>query len=211
MAFTKITRVTKQCTLSSTWQDIDLSSNIPSTATGVMLQIECQSGSRTVGIRKNGSTDNRTALSSGAHVRAWSIVGVDASEIFEGYIQDISVDFFLIGYCTTGFTSNTNATDISQTNINTYEDVVLPSGALAGVIEVVTTDFQSYALRENGTSSDIYRNAARHNWAFVPTDASQIIETKISTTNVDYFLTGYFSSGGGSTPTPKVLALLGVG
>jgi hypothetical protein len=177
------------------WEDIDVSGDTTGTATGVFIERVSTTDNFDWGLRMNGSSDNRINDSvTGRH--AWGFVGVDGNEILEGYVEDADVDFFLIGYVTSGFTGKTNGTDLSLGSTGAYGDLAaIDSGAIGGVVEVITTGtVQSWAIRRNGDSDDVYRPLVKHGWHIGAVDESQLFEGKISATTVDFFLTGYFTT-----------------
>jgi hypothetical protein len=178
----------KSLSTTGSWQDIDCSTEAPN-AIGLIFEGYEPSSYYTVGFRNNGSSDDRARRS---YRRLWVIIGCDASQICEGYISNTAFDFFLIGYITDGATFNTNATDISLSTTGSWLDLsALPSGANMGFIEIDSTNYYYYGLRENGSAEDIYQCTWYHYWGFVKCDASQIIEGKIENTAVDFFVLGY--------------------
>jgi len=149
-------------------------------------------------VRMNGGTDARTTYTAGAH--NFLIAPLDGSEIFEQYIANAAVDLLMSGYLKAGATFHTNAIDRSATaSFNTYQDITaLPSGAIAGVYEAQSATIpQRIALRENGTTTDVYRSPYQRMWAVVPCDGSQIVEQKPVNGDVDLFELGYLTD-----PTP---------
>ena len=180
----------KSLTTLGSWTDIDCSTEAPS-AIGLIWEMVCGYSIYGGGLRKNGSTDNRTNEIY-YHSDFGAIIGCDASQICEGYISHTYVDFFLIGYITDGATFNTNATDVSLTTTGSWLDLsALPSGANMGFIEITQTAVNDCGLRKNGSSEDLYYRPIRHPWGIVECDASRIIEGKISSTDVDFFVVGY--------------------
>jgi len=173
------------------WYDIDCSTEAPS-AIGLIFEILGGSSNYAVGLRKNGSTDNRIADTRG-HRTFGAVIGCDGSQICEGYIENVAVDFYLLGYITDGCTFNTNATDVSLGSTGSWQDLsALPSGANMGIIEVNDpSPYNLYGLRKNGSSEDFYQEARCHPWGIVECDASQVIEGKIEATTVDFFVVGY--------------------
>ncbi|UCC90668.1 MAG: hypothetical protein JSW24_00395 [Dehalococcoidia bacterium] len=171
------------------WQDIDCSTEAPS-AIGLIFEIYA-SYIREFGFRKNGSSDDRHVDNSGRCCFG-AIIGCDASQVCEGYIEATLVDFFLVGYVTDGCTFNTNASDVSLGGTGAWTDLsALPAGANMGFVEVVSGGAYLYGLRKNGSSEDIYFEVYKHLWGIVECDASQVIEGKISDTVVDFFVVGY--------------------
>jgi len=180
--------------LSSTgaWTDITCNTEAPS-AIGLIFEVGITTTDYNMGLRKNGSTDNRTAITRN-HYTFGVIIGCDTSRICEGYVSNTAFKFYLVGYITDGATFNTNATDISLSSTGSWLDLAaLPANANMGFIEVndATSGGYNYGLRKNGSSENIYRIARYHPWAFVECDSSQIIEGEIANTAVDFFVVGY--------------------
>jgi len=174
------------------WQPIDCSSEAPS-AIGLIFEVMNDSSYDQFGLRKNGSSDDRH-IDTKDHYGFGAIIGCDASQICEGYIEATTVDFYLVGYITDGCTFNTNATDVSLSANTAWTDLsALPSGANMGFIEVVVAYGRKFGLRKNGSSEDIYDNAYfdRHVWGIVECDEDRIIEGKIQDDTVDFFVVGY--------------------
>jgi hypothetical protein len=187
------------------WTDVDI--NVNDGAIAAIVEVYNPTTSLGCGLRKNGSTDNRIT---NVYRRMDAIVGLDANEIFEGYIGTTAVDFFLTGYIKSGVTMLTNGTDLTPTAAAYYDLTALPSGASGGFIEVSRTNLgYAYALRENGSNEDIYRGVATHCWAFVKCDANRLIEGKYGSAGTTFFLTGhsngsitYTQNTGAATITP---------
>ena len=174
------------------WYDIDCSTEAPS-AIGLIFEIHTVTtiSLYAVGLRKNGSSDNRIE-GTRKHFSFGAIIGCDGSQICEGYIGNVIVDFFLVGYVTDGATFNTNATDVSLGSTGSWADLsALPSGANMGFIEVNSSGEYDYGLRKNGSSEELYANCRQHCWGIVECDASLIIEGKIEDIGVDFFVVGY--------------------
>lgn len=193
----------KSLSTTAAWTDIDISADTGAeTAIAAVFDI---SGSETAyyfGLRKNGSTDARTYYNR-FHDCPCFVIGVDASEICEGYIDNLVMDFFLLGYIKSSHTFNTNATDLSLSTLAAWLDLAaLPSGATGGYIEVPAAyGPYLYGLRKNGSVEDIYQTTGlRVAFGIVECDASQIIEGKIEIVRVDFFLVGYATAAAGGAP-----------
>lgn len=189
--------VDKSLSATATWTDIDISADT-STDTALQAIFEIKSTALYYfGLRQNGSTDARIAAVS-FHDGFGVIIGVDGSEICEGYIQNAGVDFFLVGYIISDVTNITNATNLSLAGTAEWTDLTaLPAGAVGGWIEVISPGANyNYGLRENGSAEDIYRGASRHCWGLVECDGSRLIEGEIANTAVDFFLVGYPTASG---------------
>jgi hypothetical protein len=182
-----------------TWTDIDISGDTgANTAIGAIFEI-ISTGSYDYGFRVNGSTDDRK----GDVVRhCGAIIGVDGSEICEGYIQNAGNDFFLVGYIKSGATFITNATDMSLASTGDWYDLdALPEGATGGFFQVPCPR-QFFDMREKGSADDFYAyKGEQFPNMFIKCDANRIIQGKIAATSVDFFLVGYATAS-----TPAVTA-----
>lgn len=99
------------------WQDVDVTAHLGAdagSATGVILHIVNIATDKCLGLRKNGSTDDRHSDMRGAS-HLWAMIGIDSSDIFEAYLEDITAaqDIYLVGYTKAGVTFKTNADDKS--------------------------------------------------------------------------------------------------
>jgi len=167
--------VDKSLAVTSAWTDIDISADTGTdTAIGAIFEVDGNGQYRWYGLRKNGSTDDFYNGFTDIFTHGGAIIGVDASEILEGTIEDTVVDFFLVGYITANATFYTNATDITPATTDAWVDLsALPSTASGAFIEVVAPD--TYGLRKNGSTENILA-PYRHGWAMVEADSNQIIE-----------------------------------
>lgn len=204
--------VNKSTGTTASWVDVDVSSETgAATAIAAIFDINGVSGGGQWGWRPKGSSDERLADGINYSTRG-VIVGLDANEVCQQYIENASQDCYLVGYLTSGYTKVDPATDLSLGSTGAYADLTaLPAGAIAGVIEINSADNTGgydYSLREKGGSFDQYCNLYSHNWEIVECDANRVIEGKISNTNCDFWLTGYFT--GAATPRHNLM-LMGVG
>jgi len=94
--------IDKSLTSTSTWTDIDVTADTSTTADGAIILIKNTHTTTlyTGDVRKNGGTDDHTGSMrltyTGCQAAA---VGMDSDQIFEGWIDNVAVDFYLIGYC----------------------------------------------------------------------------------------------------------------
>lgn len=173
------------------WQDVDCSMEAPN-AVGLIFEIGTLTAEpQSFGMRKNGSTDSRTNMNEG-HATFTVVIGCDTSQIAECLVAHANLRVYLIGYITSGAVFNTNATDLSLGATGAWTDLAaIPASSVMGFIEVKTSTIADYGLRVNGSSEELYMDAFYHPWAFIECDENYIIEGKISSTNVDFFLVGY--------------------
>lgn len=188
--------VDKSLTTTSSWQDISIASDTGAdTAIGACFEITYSSTFGTnFGMRMNGSSVPQRGAR-GYH--SGYIIGVDASEILEGYIGSTSLDFFLVGYIkdTAAVTFYKDSPDWTN-NTTTWQDMTaLPTGATGAFFEVDVEGGNSfqYGVRKNGSAEDIMmRTSYAHGFAAVECDASQLIEAKESQINtIQFYLIGY--------------------
>jgi len=186
----------------SAWTDVDVSSYVPSGATGVILHIVNNSATTyEASVRKNGSTDDRHRdISYNSH--QWTMIGVDANRVFEAYVENTtSIDIYLVGYTMSGVTFKTNADDKSLGTAGSWQDVDCSTeapSAIGLIWEVYTGGYNlDFGLRKNGSSDDRYVRPVYPSWAgaIIGCDTSQVCEGKIESTDVDFYLLGYVTDG----------------
>ncbi len=201
----------KRVASATTWLDWDVSSYIPSGAEGVIIRIRNADGSTgyDAGVRKNGSTD--TILREIRYNGGVAIVGigVDDNRVLEIYSESIYVVYFdLLGYIVDGKgTFFTNAVDKSLSATSAWTDIDISANTGAETASVAffiaqNTDAGAntyyYGFRKNGSTDNRtsgYLYSARYAGAAMAVDGSEILEGYISNTAVDFYLTGYLTSG----------------
>jgi hypothetical protein len=181
------------------WQDVDVSGSVPEGATGVILHFinNYASADYNLGLRKNGSTDNRHP-NLHRYCHGWAAIGIDASRIFEAYIGHTTrIDIYLVGYTVAGVTFKTNADDKSLSNTGNWYDIDCSTeapNAIGLIFEVANADY-AYGFRKNGSSDNRYNWSYSRAFPLIGCDASQICEGIIDNTDVDFFLVGYITDG----------------
>ena len=183
------------------WQDVDLDSfvgSIPAGAGIAIIEIRSTTAEYNVGLRNNGSTDNRTNTiyaDGGGNSRQWALCPFDTDHILEIYRGNTNVTFFVHGYIQSGVTGYTNALDRSITSTTAWTDLTaLPVGATGGIYEIVLSTNDQWGLRMNGSTDNRLAFAYTHAWFAVGADGSRIVEGRISVTSVDFFEMGYFTA-----------------
>ncbi len=162
------------------WTDINISGDTGAdTAIAAHFDIIAGDWSYAIGLRKNGSTDNRHERYN-RHIGA--TIGVDASEICEAYVNNTAQTIHLVGYSKSGFSMDTNGTNVSPASTGIWTDLTaLPANSIAGVYEIHGGNFgNDYGLRKNGTSENITANSSSWDndkrFPIVACDTSQIVE-----------------------------------
>jgi hypothetical protein len=188
----------------ASWTNVDVSAHIPVGATGILFHVynPNTAWTRTLGVRKNGSTDNRdSSLSNNTH--AWGAVGVDANRVFQvkGQWGIGTWSLYLIGYTTAGVTFFTNAYDKSLGSTGSWIDIncsVQAPGAIGLIIEINHDNtLYDVGLRKKG-STDARTNpeyGKNLEMAILGCDVNQTVQGYISSLFLDFFLIGYITGG----------------
>jgi hypothetical protein len=192
--------VDKSTATTGSYVDVDISADTGGDTAIAAIVEALSSGptSRTLFLRKNGSTDDIPGENFGA--RLWGVVGVDGSEIFEQRINSAVTDLFLVGYFTSGVVLHTNMVSRVTATVGSYEDVAaLDAGAVGGIYwannaSATTVYDYDLALRKNGAADDIYRGVPHQGYYYVECDGSGVVDQKIEDANIDLFELGYFLS-----------------
>jgi hypothetical protein len=190
----------KSQTTTTAWTDLDLSSELPAGSVAAIFQIYNSSDTaRSWSLRKKGSTDERYDDLAGYGRQMYAIVGVDANRKCQFKIESTFIDFFLLGYLSSG-EAETNGVDRSLGSTGSYVDITetgAPNGATGAFVDVATTSgAYQCAARKNGVSTDIYDELSDKKASiFVGLDGDKKWEGKIENTGVDFYTLGYFSGG----------------
>lgn len=181
------------------WRDMDVSSVVPEGATGVILHIENTYGlGRYVGVRKNGSSDNRHPdIRGGSHL--WAMIGVDTNRVFEAYVESTTyINIYIVGYTKSGVTFKTNADDKSLSTTGSWQDIDCSTeapSAIGLIFETYSTAVKEYGFRKNGSSDNRHDDVDYIVWSVIGCDTSQICEGYIEGAEADFFLVGYIADG----------------
>lgn len=181
------------------WTNIDCHTEAPN-AIGLIFEVNTNDEvSHYFGLRKNGSSDNRV-FPAEAHCCFGFIIGCDANQTSQGYIDNPTLNLYLVGYITDGAIFNTFATDVSLSTTYTWLNLpALPTNSVMGFIEVAASSCKDYGFRKNGSTEDIHYFADLHPSAFVECDTNYITEGYIGSTGIDFFVVGYATDGGYNT------------
>ena len=186
------------------WQDVDCSADVEgNAANGLIFMVKNINADalRQYGVRKKGSTDAFAVgrpgyLNIAAGDVQFLLIGCDANQVcqFRGsVIADLKL--YLIGYAWNGMEFSTDATEKSLTSYGSYTDVdcaALSAESAWAIVQVNCNDrgAQYAALRENGSSEDIYRPITYGAWK--PQHLiSHIFEGKVEGADVDFWVVGW--------------------
>jgi len=182
----------------SSWQDIDVSAQVPIGATGAILHIvNVHFGELALGLRKKGSTDNRiNGITNNTH--CWAMIGVDANRVFEAYVGNTSqVQIYLVGYTGPQVVFFTNGVEKNVTSafVTIDSSAEVPAGAIGLIFEWA----QNMTGMRNFGSTDDRRSAATvghscFGW-IVGCDADRRCQAARGGAGPWLFLLGYVKSG----------------
>jgi hypothetical protein len=176
------------------WQDVDCSVLAPN---AVALIFEYLS-TDVRGLRKNGSTDNRTGgTGSYQHDIGLGFVGCDENKICEAYISaGSSNSLWLIGYVAssdTTLTMDTNGTAVTLPTAETYGDLeALPASAQMGVYEFTGSALRYFSIRKKGSTFESYACRSLRSTFIIQGNVDRLVEAKVSSlSGSSLYLLGY--------------------
>jgi hypothetical protein len=182
-------------TVSHTSGYIPLASLLPPDTVALFLHVVASGASENIGLRKPGSSDNRTQMMpSNSH--QWTVVAVDAGITFEAYLgNNISQSVYLVGYMTaeSGVMFD-NGVAQGGTNWAWVEkdlSAICP-GAIAVIFEMVT-NAMFWGVRPHGSTQDRYQAGYGHSWGVIGCDANQHIDYYQSTAGQVLYIIGYIT------------------
>lgn len=181
------------------FQDVDLSSDIASGATGVALEFHNKHATlfQLVGWQKKGSSDNITAtIRNIGHNIAYC--GVDDSRICQIYVAASDIDVYLVGEFADDAFFFTNSPDKSTTTTNSYVDVDIATDtgddtAIGAFFQLHwVTGGQIVGYRKKG-SGDAFEDDFEEMLGFaIGVDGSEVCQQFLETSaDIDLALNGY--------------------
>lgn len=208
----------------ATWKELDLQSlaGIPANATGVIFHMEHTHASQgtTFGIRKHGSSDDRTKMVF-QDTHWWGMIGVNGSGHIDVWIQYQNRDIFIyiVGYTIAGVTFKTNAVEISpsfgilDTWVNTDLSSIAPN-AKGVIVEIIVSGFgfdRATGIRMHGSTDDRTHQVHNHTFAVMGVDDDQHIDLSKGGENTRFFLVGYITEGAVFFENAEVISLSSFG
>ncbi|MBA7667152.1 hypothetical protein ES703_75237 [subsurface metagenome] len=185
----------------NTWTDIDVSSYVPAGTTGVILHFvdTHPNNDHAIGVRKKGSTDNRTQnIARDSHY--WGAIGVDENRKFQYYVgHTTEVEIYLVAYTATGVVFFDNGYDKTPGIKDSWQDIDLSAecpGAIGIIVEVVSdSTIYNYGFRKKGSTDDRKGYSFWHSWAIIGCDSSQVIKGYAQNGGIAFFVIGYVTEG----------------
>jgi len=191
--------IDKTPSVANSWQDIDLSNNIPTGIKWAIFQISLPDPAFNKGLhfRAKGSTQDRWQTYSMGYFTA--IVPIDANRVCQCKSETTSSNSVLLTGYIIGGQTKTNAVDISLSTLNSYQNIDLsfdnpPSDAIAALVEIVDNQYHFFGIRQDGSSEDIRGDCANTNGIYIVPLTSNIFEAVITTTSTDFWLWGYLTN-----------------
>ena len=106
------------------WTEVDVSGHVDADADGVILFIDSiRSGDRAYGIREVGSSYATVDLELEEYGNTMYLVGIDASDRFEAYIQSVDVKIYLVGQTKGSVVYYVDDVAISDPVLGLYEEI----------------------------------------------------------------------------------------
>ncbi len=198
------------------WTDVDHAA-VPDGAKGVFLCFENNvtanpPGDKDIGARKNGSSDtflskgywNNSPAGVGTHIHVQ--VGVDASGVFEVYIEDTSLSkCWLLGYWENdaNVVMLTNAVDKTPTRDDTWRtvDIASDTGADTAAAAIITHyqpdgNYESSGVRKIGSANTSMYGGHWYNTTIVTLNGSEQFEARVAAGGASkIYLVGYLKGG----------------
>lgn len=178
------------------WGDIDVSANVPVGTTGVILHYkDGRNFSDNFGLRKKGSTDNRTNSHYGLG-QSTACIGVNSDRIFQYYTNNVtSKKMWLVGYFTRDAVFFTNAEDVTPAGNGAWTDIDISSktGSDTAIGAIFETTLSSN-FRKNGSTDNRTVGQSSHGFVVAGLDGSEICEVyKNGSSGIN--LVGYIKDG----------------
>lgn len=192
--------------VTGSWQDIDLSAAVPPEASGAIIEVVNTGTVGTYSGMVRGKDDTRDYMSdieNGLLYPAshrWQMIKIDSGRLVQGYIENVDIDFKLLGYTigsdpaffnvpldvTPGTTGTWTAIDVSGVVDSDSDGVIL-------LIDNVENAARNYGVRETGSSfSTIDRKLGpyENTMYLVGIDGSDQFDIYIENSNIKVYLVG---------------------
>ena len=178
------------------WTDIDITEYVPAYATGAVVHLYTSNQPEIIGVRMNGvALDMRGDI--GGHI--WGLVGIDANDIFEGWIEAVTCHIYLVGFTGSGVTYNVAPDDISIGALawTPIDLSALAPDAIGAIVAIDRTiaGADAYGLRMNGSADARIDTIFGDGWFYgiIGCDAAQVIEGYVGAVTTDFYLVGYIT------------------
>ncbi|GAI75696.1 unnamed protein product, partial [marine sediment metagenome] len=173
------------------WENVDVSAHVPADTIGVILMVEADTGGAEVGLRPPTSAEDRKAECKRPFL---GITGCSSQE-FGAYRESASIHFCLVGYITDGVVFFDTEKDYSLAATGSWEGIDCSGDAPDAVmllfdVRLIGTGTLSFGLRKDASAAEQYLKG-RWRQAVIACSDAQVVQGKIETTDVDFYLVGY--------------------
>ena len=188
------------------WQDIDLSAAVPSGAQGAVIEVVNTGTGGTYSGMVRGKDDTRDYMADAENgllypsSHRWQVVKIDGSRLIQGYIENVEIDFKLVGYTigsdpayfsvpsdiTPGTTAAWTTVDVSAYVDSDADGVIL-------LIDNIENTARNYGVRESESSFSITSRKVgpyENTMYLVGIDGSDQFDVYIENSNVKVYLVG---------------------
>lgn len=181
------------------WDNFDASAYVPADATGVILKILCDISGAEIGLRPPTSVEDRKAECKRTFL---GITGCSNQE-FGIYREVATTTPYLIGYITDGVVFFDAEKDYSLTDIGVWKDIdcsgdAPEAGMLFFDVRLVGVGSLDFGLRKDASAVEEYL-LGRWRQAVIACSDAQVVQGKIQSTDVDFYLVGYATAPTGWT------------
>lgn len=188
------------------WQDIDLSGAVPVETTGAIIEVVNTGTVGTYSGMVRGKDDTTDYMSDAANgliypsAHRWQAVKIDSGRTIQGYIENVDIDFKLLGYTigsdpeyftvppdvTPGTTGSWTIVDVTANVASDTDGVIL-------LIDNIENTARNYGVREVGSSFatvDRTLGAYENTMYLVGIDSADQFEIFIENSNLKVYLVG---------------------
>ncbi|MCH7737496.1 MAG: hypothetical protein IH872_08870 [Chloroflexi bacterium] len=192
--------------VTGSWQDIDLSAAVPSGASGAIIEVVNTGSVGSYSGMVRGKDDTRDYMSDAENgliypsSHRWQVVKIDSGRLVQGYIENMDIDFKLLGYTigsdpayfsvpadvTPGTTAAWTAVDVSGVVDQDADGVIL-------LIDNIENAARDYGVRETGSSfatTDRELGPYGNTMYMVGIDGSDQFDIYIENSNLKVYLVG---------------------
>jgi hypothetical protein len=180
------------------WEDVDLSVDVPATATGVIMRAYNTGATLQSGVRHPSSTDN---FHLDQRANAYQLCGVNSSRMIQAYAETLAVDHYLVGYTESPIQFNTNWDDVSLGVTGAFTNIDVTAHTTANATGVIIYIQDSGAawytgqIREDGSTDNRITDAvvmtSGQTFGACGLGTGEILEGYISNVAVDMYVVGY--------------------
>jgi hypothetical protein len=184
--------------VAGSWEDVDVSSYVPSGATGVILEFTNEgAGIEGYDVRHPASASDdygNLHLYSGNH--AYAYVGINSTFYFEMYIGSTDIDCWIIGYTDQYVTFFDDYIDYALGTALAWTDIDLsayvPVGA-TGVIMKIVNPVANYevGVRHPASTDNFHLDSRQFSFQMCGVNSSRMIEGYVENLGADHKLVAY--------------------